>query len=596
MSVPNLSINVLTSPCDVSSFWEWLTKPERKFIAADTETTGLDVYEKGFKVRLIQFGDSEGGWAIPFQEWRGLVSGVFDWASKQRLEIDWWNFNYDSGALEQEGLKLDYSIMSDGYVLAGLGGHCDLSRELKVNGVKELGPWANAGQSVLKDGMKAQGWNWANVPIGWHPYPIYGVLDTCLTAMLRDRWQDRYDRWRHMHDLEIATIENCNRMVSKGLAVDIPYLQQSFDSYLAIEQDIEVKIAKSYGGITPGQNDKIAAILKEEGYYPDDAPLTPTGGPSLTAAVLKRIDHKLARAVLRHRAVHKTRTAYLGKLIEHADSDARVHCDIQPMQARTSRMSISRPALQQLPSDDTPVDNVAVRRAIISHNPGVEDVATLDFSQIELREWASIMGDTALVTEIQTADKTGLDFFTSLCRSIYKEPDFQKKDHRRTQIKSSVYAKLFGGGIEIAANTAGVQVKDMIPSWKLLGERFESMAKAGMMAVVKDAQGAHAMSPFDRRFSVSADKEVRKLPNYLVQGTAAIALKKAIVGLVAAGLGEYLVLPVHDEVVSSVPKAVIDDVMAEMKIVMDSVITTKNGWLLDVPASGGHGATWEEAK
>lgn len=598
-AVPNLSIRVMTGPEDVHTFWEWLTQPGRPFFALDVESTGLDVYEPGFKVRLFQIGDTKGGWAIPFQGWRTLIQAIFDWCSRARMEMNWWNFNYDSGACEEEGIEIDYTIQTDSYVLAGLGGYADQTRELKPCAMRELGQWAGVGQATLKKGMHDQGWDWANVPIGWKPYPLYGVLDVCLTALLREKWQHRMDRWRHMHDLEIETIRLCNRMVKKGLAVDRDYLRQSADKYLTRELDIEAKLAAAYG-VTPGQNDRIAEILKSQGAFPKDSPLTAGGKPSVAAAVLKQMpNNRLARAVLMWRSVHKTRTSYLESLLDFGYGSNLVHCNIQPMQAKTGRMSISKPALQQLPgSVDDPVDNVVVRHGVIANVPGDELMLSLDFSQIELRLWASMFDDVALIQAIKEADASGLDFFTSLCRTIYAEPDFQKKDPRRTRIKSSTYAKLFDGGIEIAAATAGVEVVTMIPTWHILGQKFPSLFDAGKSHIQYEA-GAGAgflMSPYDRRFTVSTEKEVRKLPNYLCQGTAAIALKKAICGIAAAGMADYLVLPVHDEVLSSVPAGQAKEIRAEMKEVMDSIVTEDNGWAINVPADGGFGPTWQEAK
>lgn len=597
MQAPNFQFSVFTGPDDVAPFWDWLTRPGRDFIAADVETTGLDIFEPGWHTRMIQFGDTESGWAIPFQGWQGLVQGVFDWSSKFRVEMNWWNLNYDAGALAQDGIKIDYEVQTDSYVLAGLGGHADQTRELKPSAVREFGQWAGAGQSQLKEGMKNAGWDWATVPFGWKPYPMYGILDTCLTAMLRRHWQKRYDDNREMHDMEIETIRLCNKMVRKGLPTDRHYLQTSADSY-ALEEDRLTGLMIAKYGIKPSQGAEVARILKDAGVYPDDAPLTDGGQPSTAAAVLSRIDHQVARAVLRYRRVHNTRVRYLEGLLKYGYGDRLVHCNIQPMQAKTGRMSISSPALQQLPGSEEPVDNVAVRSAVIAHDPDKEVVLTLDFSQIELRIWAHIYKETPLVEAIRSADQTKLDFFTTLCRGIYHEPDFQKSDHRRTRVKSSTYAKMFAGGIETAARTAGVSVADMIPTWHLLGNTFPSMREAGLdpMVIHKDGNGAYADSPFNRHFSVSAKSEIRKLPNYLVQGSAAIALKKAVIAVDACGLGDYLMLPVHDELLSSVPITEADEIREEMSLAMGSVICEEKGWAIGVPVEGGYGPTWATAK
>jgi DNA polymerase-1 len=48
--------------------------------------------------------------------------------------------------------------------------------------------------------------------------------------------------------------------------------------------------------------------------------------------------------------------------------------------------------------------------------------------------------------------------------------------------------------------------------------------------------------------------------NALIQGSAAILFKRALVDLACAGLEDYLVVPVHDEIVLSAPLDEIEDV------------------------------------
>ncbi|MCM3846835.1 hypothetical protein ND486_11605 [Pseudonocardia sp. DR1-2] len=38
-----------------------------KILAADTETTGLQMYASGFRVRLVQFGTPDEAWVIPVE-------------------------------------------------------------------------------------------------------------------------------------------------------------------------------------------------------------------------------------------------------------------------------------------------------------------------------------------------------------------------------------------------------------------------------------------------------------------------------------------------------------------------------------------------
>jgi DNA polymerase-1 len=53
-----------------------------------------------------------------------------------------------------------------------------------------------------------------------------------------------------------------------------------------------------------------------------------------------------------------------------------------------------------------------------------------------------------------------------------------------------------------------------------------------------------------------------------LQGTAAEVLKRAMVEMSNAGLEDYMLLPVHDEIVFSVPEAEATDVMATIQETM----------------------------
>lgn len=587
MQVPDLRIHVLDRPDKVAAFWEWLTRPDRKFIAWDTETTGLNQYAPGFKCRMIQFGDCTEGWAIPFQDWRGLVQAAVAWCARARVMMVSFNLDYDGVVLAVEGIKLDYSIQADVYFLARLGGFCDESPKLKAQGSKHLGPWAGHGEQILKTGMHNAGWTFENVPMGWRPYPIYGVMDTLVTALLWVKWQPRYERWRAQHDQEVAVCEMTAQMTRIGMKVDRSYLTAQSVEYQTEETCLLERLAVY--GVEPSRGSTVLECLQNAGVFPDDALRTESGQLSVAEPVLARIDHPVARDVLRYRTVHHTRTVYLEGLLGFADADDLVHAQIRSMQALTGRMSIATPPLQQLPSGDE-----VVRRGVIGREPG-HVIVSVDYEQIELRLWAAMTRDEALKLAIKEADASGLDFFTSLCRTIYQEPNFQKEDHRRKRVKSSTYTKLFTGGLKKAAETAGVSQEAMLPTWVMLGQRFPSLADNGSAMLKRGPDKiVYGMSPWDRRFAVQSADSAKNIPNYMCQGSAAITLKKAMVNLRAAGLADYLVVPVHDELVASVPEKEAQEVMHEMAEIMSAVIK-EEVWGIDVPAKPGRGQTWAEA-
>jgi DNA polymerase-1 len=180
--------------------------------------------------------------------------------------------------------------------------------------------------------------------------------------------------------------------------------------------------------------------------------------------------------VLRFRELYKTRTSYLEAMFEAAGGELG-GASSTPASSRSRRAPAAchrepaAPAAARRGPDRAP-------RVIAREDDDV--VVSADFGQIELRMWASIFkDDRPMIAALKDADATGDDFFVEVGRQVYGEPGFQKKDPRRRLLKSTVYAKLFGGGIETAAATAGVNVYDLVPTWKALENTYPSLKTLG---------------------------------------------------------------------------------------------------------------------
>jgi DNA polymerase-1 len=84
---------------------------------------------------------------------------------------------------------------------------------------------------------------------------------------------------------------------------------------------------------------------------------------------------------------------------------------------------------------------------------------------------------------------------------------------------------------------------------------------------------------------------VYSLTNYLVQSSAAEVFKLNLTALDQADLTEYMVVPVHDEIVLNCPDSDAEEIMQTVKECM----TTRDGWQVPLTAGvDGPFKTWGE--
>ena len=242
-------------------------------------------------------------------------------------------------------------------------------------------------------------------------------------------------------------------------------------------------------------------------------------------------------------------------------------------------MSITAPALQTLPKgDDT------VRRAFIPKDEN-HVIVTSDLDQVEFRMFASLSQDPNLIHLFNLADATGSDPFTEIGREIYADPTMQKSDKRRSLIKGVVYGRLYGAGVAKQALTAGVPEDQMRAVSDAFDVRFPGMTSfqkqvedVGMRRLRAEGEG-YVNTWTGRRLPCDNDR-VYTLVNYLIQGGAAEVFKANLVKLDQADLTEYLIVPVHDEIVLNAPR----EHAEEIKQLVRQCMTTTEGWSVPLTA------------
>ena len=184
MSLAGTKLELVTTFDEAAAFKRWLgERHENNAIAIDTETTGLNPRDTGAAVRLIQIGDTQQGWSIPWLDWRGL-------ALEAMTQFDGTLITHN-GAFEMKWIHehSPYRLPRARTVDTMIGAHIINplgSGALKQLSTKYVDPKAGAGQNILHEAFAENGWDWATVPVTFEPYWTYAALDTVLTAQLWD--------------------------------------------------------------------------------------------------------------------------------------------------------------------------------------------------------------------------------------------------------------------------------------------------------------------------------------------------------------------------------------------------------------------------
>lgn len=559
---PNTTLRLVNSIDDAMDLKRWLSEDRgREVLGLDTETTGLSAYKKDAGLRLVQIGDYESGWAIPWERWGGVVMECLDyWKGPIALH----NAAFDVKFLQKfAGWKPPWERLHDTMV------HAHILRPGQPAQLKGLGelfvdPRTKIGQEKLDEAFKKGGWDWATVPIELEAYWAYGALDPVITAHL----------WKHfradlaypkVYDLEMGTLRVCAEMEARGARIDVDYCIKQRDELEKKVDDLKKLGQEEFGVLLSSTDQLVDFFQKEEMYFKYT---TPKGAPSVNVDQLELFSlsknarvKKLAKMVLEMRKSDKLRGSYFESFLENND-DGIVHPKINTMGAITGRMSITGPALQTLPSNDS-----IVRSAIIPRN-SENIMAMSDLDQVEFRFFSILSDDKGLQNTFIRADETGSDAFTEIGREVYNDPNMEKSDVRRKLVKTYIYSSLYGASIAKQAISAGVELEVMQGVSDKMNNRFPGMQKfqRSMMDLVSNryrTEGTgYILTPTTgRRLPVEEDKAY-KATNFAIQSSCADIFKQNLMNLDASGLGEFLVAPVHDEIIMDIPKSEAKEAMA----------------------------------
>jgi DNA polymerase-1 len=567
-----VTVKVPETPDDIQAFRDWFREANaRGPIALDTETTGLDIYSPGYRLRTAQFGDRKTGWVLPF-EWGGIFAEAVYWALRLGRRFQIHNAPFDWAVLDRHAGESIESLAPrtiDTRLKAGLvdprqpqeGGRGTGLKPLSAYYLDPASPDTQGDLTAVFRSLKlTKATGWAGIPLDHPTYLLYAGLDVILTSRLDvalDAELAKLDVRPRLIQYEHEIARICAIMQRKGMVLDQEYTRE-LDGRLSEDALRYEAQALRYGVENINATRQVTEALLAMGEELTDR--TASGAYKADKAVLcaladldqnswaplgTRKPNPLAEAILKSKRAGKWRSAYTQTFLDVMDTDGRVHPFINSMQARTGRMSVTRPALQTLPSSD-----YMIRRALLAEEGHV--MVSTDFAAVELRVLAAL----ADVKQMKRAINAGEDLHSFTARMVFGE-NFTPK-HRKIS-KGIAFGKVYGGGAATIQRQTGAPMEEVkralaaydrvYPEVRRMSNRWQREAyETGMVHV----------SVTGRRLPLDRERTYAVV-NYACQSAARDCLGQSLLNLEEAGLLDYMRLPIHDEVLCSVPEAEASD-------------------------------------
>lgn len=245
----------------------------------------------------------------------------------------------------------------------------------------------------------------------------------------------------------------------------------------------------------------------------------------------------------------------------------RIHADISTGAARTGRMTAAKPNVQNVPKTVKPC---------FAADPGMT-LISCDFSSVEMRVAAAITGDPELVgmyteplpegaTERQKRER---DPYWQIAWQVWGD-DATEDDRKLAKI--IVLGNMYGGGAPALAANADIPVataSDILAGYKKRFAQLKEWWNDTMTDRVRS--GIPHWTLETGRFQTTDPTRAWAGFNLMVQGTARDLLLDALFRCEDAGFGEFMLLPIHDEILFQVPVDQAEDMAGQIAEAMGTV-------------------------
>ncbi|WP_327858150.1 DNA polymerase I [Acinetobacter guillouiae] len=575
---------------------------EKRF-AIDTETTSLD-YRIAEMVGFSVAFDANDAYYIPLaHDYEGapeqlnrdaIIQQIKPILEDPSVEKIGHHLKYDAHIFENHGIHLQgwyFDTMLASYVLNAVTTRHGMDDVARVY----LSHLTTTFEQVAGKGAKQKTFNQIEIETAGH----YAAEDAHVTyrlyEVLERKLKEIPELINILHHIEMPVASVLATMEENGIELDLSFLDQLSVDFANTIQNLENQIIEIAGeSFNVGSPKQVGEVLFEK-LGLKGGKKTATGQYSTSEAVLEKIDHPITELIIEYRGLTKLRSTYTEALVKQANPEThRVHTSYHQALTATGRLSSTDPNLQNIPIREE--IGRQIRKAFIA--PQGRVLLAADYSQIELRLMAHFSQDDALVDAFQN----GQDVHRRTASEVLGVALENVTSDQRRQAKAVNFGLLYGMSEFGLIRQLGFTREESQNYIKQYFHRYpgiyEYMQRTRQVALeqgfVETITGRRLYTlDIDARNMMVRKGAERAAINAPLQGSAAEIIKMAMIEVnkILPQDQAKLLLQVHDELVFEVDEAIADQLAAQIKDVMQKVVTLSVPLVVEV----GQGKNWGEA-
>ncbi len=550
------------------------------FVAVDTETTGLNLFDPETKTIGVSFAAYASGRAysayIPLHHPSGdnvsteVYSALREALTSSNFPLVFVNAQFDILALEKLGIMVAERYFVDVPTMAHL-----INENKPYNkGLDSLAQHylKDTGKYVDDELNKEKKLGWPNTT--WEQMWPYAVQDAELTWRLYDHLS-KTPEWDNLPEGFWEHKQNLIRLLLSMKRHGVRINQELASEYVSIGNSEMSQIIDELQ-VNPASPKQLKELLIDQLKLPVVKKSVRTGAPSFDKeamshydGMLEKLNNPTAKLIKDFRGWQKAVSASYKPYLDLVDKDGRLRCSYKTHGTATGRLSCSEPNLQQIPKTSDKPWNGKVKECFIAQ-PGYV-LINADFSQLELRLATAYAGEE----ELKQVFNEGRDIFTEMSKQL---------GMTRHETKTLVYSMQYGAGEQRLMSAFGVTKQEArkirenyfatYPNFKQFNERCTHRVE--QTGIIKLWSGRYRH--FDDR------TEAYKAMNSVIQGGAADIVERIMVKAWQELESDdcRILLQVHDSITFEVKEDKAEEYKGKIKNVMEDVNAVTGGITFDV--------------